>query len=147
MPSHRGKAQGTLAVRFQKKMDAALDKAERFLSFVADHCETVWDQEALVYLQSRGFECDDQITALFESWKADEQAVIDEYNQGIDTNDLSASKRIPSTSRRFQKCVCGIFGTLATMENIPPRPPCCEPSPSTKLEDSINGGNDSNGAL
>jgi len=92
MPSHRGKAQGTLAVRFQKKMDAALDKAERFLSFVADHCETVWDQEALVYLQSRGFECDDQITALFESWKADEQAVIDEYNQGIDTNDLSALK-------------------------------------------------------
>ena len=58
-----------------------LAKAEGWLSSVADHVDTVWDQEALVYLRSRGRDCHDRVTALIQSWKAAEQARLDQYNQ------------------------------------------------------------------
>jgi hypothetical protein len=60
-----------------------LAKAERWLAIVADHVEGVWDQEALVYLMSRGRDCHDQVTALVDSWKAAEQARLGEYHQRV----------------------------------------------------------------
>src|SRR5215470_15737960 len=61
-----------------------LAKAEGWLSSVADHIETALDmaldQEALVYLRSRGHACHDQVTALIASWKKAEKASLDEHN-------------------------------------------------------------------
>lgn len=69
-----------------------LAKAEGWLSSVADHVEMAPDQEALVYLRSRGHDCQDQVTALVESWKTAEQARFDEYNQEIAVLDLRSGK-------------------------------------------------------
>jgi hypothetical protein len=58
-------------------------KAERWLLKVANEIEGVWDQEALVYLRSRGHDCHDQVAELIEAWKVAEQARLDEYNQRV----------------------------------------------------------------
>jgi hypothetical protein len=60
---------------------AALAKAEAWHWQVANEVEGVWDQEALVYLRSRGQNCAEQITALVERWKEDERATLDEYQE------------------------------------------------------------------
>jgi hypothetical protein len=70
------------------------DKAERWLLWASHHIETALDQEALVYLRSRGHDCHDQVNALIESWKTAEQARLDEYNHDIEVRDLrSGTKR------------------------------------------------------
>jgi hypothetical protein len=70
-----------------------LAKAESWLALIADEVKEVGDQEALVYLRSRGRACHEQIDLLIESWKAAEQARIEEYNQDIGLHDLSAGSR------------------------------------------------------
>jgi hypothetical protein len=70
-----------------------LAKAEGWLSSVVDHVEMAADQEALVYLRSRGREYHDQVTALVESWKKAEQARLDEYNRKITVLALPSGKK------------------------------------------------------
>jgi len=76
-----------------------LARAEGWLWSVADHidkadlADMALDQEALVYLRSRGYDCHDQVTAVVESWKTAEQARFDEYNQDIAVLDLRSGKK------------------------------------------------------
>jgi hypothetical protein len=76
------------------KTAISLAKAEDWLTLVAEHIDSAdpidiaLDQEALVYLRSRGHDCHEQVTALIESWKTAEQARFDEYNQGSAVLDL-----------------------------------------------------------
>ena len=58
-------------------------KAEGWLLKVATEIEGVWDQEALVYLRSRGHDCHDQVADLIQAWKVAEQARLDEHNQRV----------------------------------------------------------------
>jgi hypothetical protein len=58
-------------------------KAEGWLLKVANDMEGVWDQEALVYLRSRGHDCHDQVADLIQAWKVAERARLDEYNQRV----------------------------------------------------------------
>jgi hypothetical protein len=59
----------------------ALIKAEDWLSHVAGHIEMVPDQEALVYLLSRGHDCHEQVTGLIESWKEAERERLQEWKK------------------------------------------------------------------
>jgi hypothetical protein len=73
----------------RRKVEAALNenlvaKAEGWLLNVANDMEGVWDQEALVYLRSRGHDCHDQVADLIQAWKVAEQARLDEYNQRVE---------------------------------------------------------------
>jgi hypothetical protein len=60
-----------------------LEKAERWLRFVAEtRAAPGWggsygDEEALVYLRSRGHSCDDFIEALVTEWRGDAERVIE----------------------------------------------------------------------
>jgi hypothetical protein len=65
-----------------------LAKAEGWLSFIADHLDCETDQEALVYLRSRGHDCHDRVTRLITTWKTAEQQTLDEYNWGVVQHDL-----------------------------------------------------------
>ena len=56
---------------------ARLPKAEDWLSLVAEHVDTVWDQDALVYLRSRGRDCHDQVNRLIHSWNVGGQQGLD----------------------------------------------------------------------
>jgi hypothetical protein len=58
-------------------------KAEVWLLKVANEIEGVWDQEALVYLRSRGHDCHDQVAELIQAWKGAEEARLYEYNQRV----------------------------------------------------------------
>lgn len=71
-----------------RKVEAALNenlvsKAEGWLLKVVNDMEGVWDQEALVYLRSRGHDCHDQVADLIQGWKVAEQARLDDYNQRV----------------------------------------------------------------
>ncbi len=50
-----------------------LAKAENWIAKTAAELKGLADQEALVYLRSRGRDCHDQISAVIDSWKAAEQ--------------------------------------------------------------------------
>lgn len=55
-----------------------LEKAEAWLKYVVDHEMDYGDQEALVYLVSRGYDCAERIMALVSDWKlAAERAIED----------------------------------------------------------------------
>jgi hypothetical protein len=56
------------------------DKAESWLAGIARHVEMTPDQEALVYLRSRGQECHDEVSALVEAWKEDEKGRLAEWH-------------------------------------------------------------------
>jgi hypothetical protein len=90
-----------------------LAKAESWLALIADEPEEVGDQEALVYLRSRGRACREQIDVLIESWKAAEQARLEEYNQGAGLHDLSAGSRMDT--RRPLKATAGNVGDISPM--------------------------------
>ena len=60
-----------------------VSKAEGWLLKVVNDMEGVWDQEALVYLRSRGHDCHDQVADLIQGWKVAEQARLDDYNQRV----------------------------------------------------------------
>jgi hypothetical protein len=61
-----------------------VSKAEGWLLKVVNEMEGVWDQEALVYLRSRGHDCHDQVADLIQGWKVAEQARLDDYNQRVE---------------------------------------------------------------
>lgn len=90
-----------------------LAKAESWVEVIADEVKEVGDQEALVYLRSRGRACHEQIDVLIESWKAVEQARLEEYNQGIGLHDLSAGLR--TGTRRSLKATASNVGDISPM--------------------------------
>jgi len=61
----------------------SISKAEGWLLKVANDIEGVWDQEALVYLRSRGHDCHDEIADLIQTWKVAEKQRLDEYNERV----------------------------------------------------------------
>ena len=76
--------------------ESARAKAESWLSFIANRIEEFWDQEALVYLRSRGFDCDEPIAKLIESWKAAEKAELEEYKKRDPQADASDIADVPA---------------------------------------------------
>ena len=88
-----------------------LAQAESWLALIADEVEEVGDQEALVYLRSRGRACHEQIDVLIESWKAAEQARLEEYNQSVVLHDLSAGSR--TGTRRTLKATASNVGDIS----------------------------------
>jgi len=64
------------------------DKAEAWLEYWAKNGEDYGDQEALVYMQSRGYDCSTEIDELVSSWKRAARHRIEECAQGIPFYDL-----------------------------------------------------------
>ena len=60
-----------------------LQKAEARLSYVADNIDTYGDQEALVYLMSRGRDCSERINRLVLDWKRAARESIEGCARGI----------------------------------------------------------------
>lgn len=60
-------------------------KAEAWISYTANNIDTYGDQEALVYLRSRGHECGDQINEVLLDWKRAAHERITECAKGIST--------------------------------------------------------------
>ena len=58
------------------------DKAEAWLEFVAKHIHGFGDQEALVYLRSRGQDCDAEIDELESDWKCCAEERVEECAGG-----------------------------------------------------------------
>src|SRR4051794_17532749 len=78
---------------------AQLTRAEHWLSGAAAKIEWVPDQEALVYLRSRGTDCHTEIAALIESWKtAEEQSLAAPKGRYADT---AGSLSLEETSTVF----------------------------------------------
>jgi len=90
-----------------KDLADVIGKAENWLLNVANDIEGVWDQEALVYLRSRGHDCHDQIAALSQTWKEAEQERFDDYNEragkmrGIKANAGNVASHSPILLRDF----------------------------------------------
>jgi hypothetical protein len=65
----RSRSKGRLTRTLSIQGLQPLEKAEAWLSYVADDIEYWGDQEALVYLKSRGRDCSAQINKLVSVWK------------------------------------------------------------------------------
>ncbi len=68
------------------------EKAERWLEYVASNIETYGNQEALVYLRSRGHECNDEISELIDSWRRAAKREIEECSRGIGVHVLETGE-------------------------------------------------------
>ncbi len=73
-----------------------LDKAEAWLSYVSENIDLFGDQEALVYLVSRGKECSKQIKEVIARWKECEKRQIANFAKGNSIHHLETGK-----GRRF----------------------------------------------
>lgn len=80
------------------------DKAESWLAGVARHVEMTPDQEALVYLRSRGQECHDEVNALIEAWKDDEKDRLAEWKSRY-------PKANPASIAQVHRSFLETFGT------------------------------------
>lgn len=69
-----------------------LEKAEAWLSYVSDNIDHFGDQEALVFLQSRGKDCSTQIKALISWWKQCEKRAIESSIEPISIENLNTGK-------------------------------------------------------
>ena len=67
-------------------------KAEKWMSFTADNIDTYGDQEALVYLRSRGYKCEEQIDELVSDWKRAARERIEECARGISVDILETGE-------------------------------------------------------
>ena len=67
-------------------------KAEEWMSFTADNIDTYGDQEALVYLRSRGHECEERIDELVSDWKRAARERIEECANGISVEILETGE-------------------------------------------------------
>jgi hypothetical protein len=61
---------------------ATLERSEAWLSYVSSEIEDFGDQEALIYLTSRGIDCGRQIAALITLWKREEGSSLSSYIRG-----------------------------------------------------------------
>lgn len=84
-----------------------LEKAEAWLSYVSDNIGDFGDQEALVFLQSRGKDCSEQIKRLISWWKQCEKRVIESSIEPISVANLNTGK-----SKRY------VVRTLAEVSKI-----------------------------
>jgi hypothetical protein len=91
------------------------ERAEAWLSYVSSNMDSFGDQEALVYLASRGTDCARQIAAMIARWKNEERRRISACAEGIRVYNLDnrRSKKILTRRarlRNFRPTSCGIFG-------------------------------------
>jgi hypothetical protein len=71
---------------------APLEKAEACLSYVSENIDVFGDQEALVYLVSRGKDCSRQIKKVIAWWKEIEKRDLATCAGGIYVNSLETGK-------------------------------------------------------
>jgi hypothetical protein len=69
-----------------------LEKATEWLRYVARNPTDFGDQEALVYLRSRGEPCEAEIDAVTRHWRESEAAVIRDAARGIPSIDVVSGK-------------------------------------------------------
>ena len=69
-----------------------LEKAEAWLSYVSENMDLFGDQEALVYLVSRGKDCSKRIRELIARWKESEKHAIATCAEGISVHGLKTGK-------------------------------------------------------
>lgn len=69
-----------------------LEKAEAWLTYVAENGEDYSDQEALVYLRSRGQDCSKPINKLILDWKRAARHAIQECADGISVHNTDTGK-------------------------------------------------------
>src|ERR1035441_4101435 len=78
---------------------APRDKAEAWINYIAQHIDTFGEQEALVYLRSRGYDCADGINELQQSWRRAADQRIAECTRGHEIfcigNGRTRTKRRP----------------------------------------------------
>jgi len=67
-------------------------KAEKWMAYVASNIDMYADQEALVYLRSRGHECKEQIDELVSYWKRVARERIEECAKGISVHVLETGE-------------------------------------------------------
>lgn len=84
-------------VRYEKFIQSIANyspnnRATAWLHYYASDLEGYGDQEALVYLLSRGFQCGSQIDEVISAWKEAEEASIASAIRGIPSHSLDNSK-------------------------------------------------------
>ena len=67
-------------------------KAEEWMAYTANNIDAYGDQEALVYLRSRGHECKEQIDKLVSDWKRAARQRIEECAKGISVHVLETGE-------------------------------------------------------
>ena len=71
---------------------SGLEKAEAWLSYVSDNIDDFGDQEALIFLQSRGKDCSKQIRSLVAWWKECEKRALAASIEPISIHNLDTGK-------------------------------------------------------
>lgn len=69
-----------------------LNSATDFLKFSASNYGHFGDLESLIFLASRGHECEKEINKTISSWRVSEKKAIEQFAQGISIYDLSIGK-------------------------------------------------------
>lgn len=64
---------------------SGLEKAEAWLSYVSDNIDAFSDQEAIIFLQSRGRDCSKQIKSLIAWWKECEKRAVVQQDMVVGT--------------------------------------------------------------
>jgi len=70
-----------------------LEKAESWLRYVADNAERYSDQEAIVYLASRGYDCKKYAQKIVTTWRLAEKQAIERCMYGTSVYNLDTGKR------------------------------------------------------
>jgi hypothetical protein len=70
-----------------------LDKAEAWLKYVANNIDTLGEQEALVYLVSRGYDCSQHIQKTAAMWRLLAKKVIEDHRRTQYIEDLDSGER------------------------------------------------------
>jgi hypothetical protein len=69
-----------------------IKKAEEWLKYVANNADNYGDQEALVYLSSRGYDCTENIKKMIAEWRFAERRVFDRRVRGRTIEDINTGK-------------------------------------------------------
>jgi nucleoside phosphorylase len=89
------------------------EKAESYLWYVANNIEDYGDQEAIIYLVSRGYDCSTQISHIVKCWKEDAHWSIEETSKGIPfSTETGGSKRIGGMSIAEARNVESLGGVI-----------------------------------
>jgi len=92
-----------------------IERAEKWLRYVANNGESFGDTEALVYLISRGYDCKSEIEEVVKMWYDSVESVIEEAKRGVsaliidsDTNLGRKTRRIGGIKRKNFKDITNI---------------------------------------
>lgn len=68
-------------------------KVEEWITYIAKNIDTYSDQEALVYLRSRGHECKEEVEKLVSNWRKAARQSIERCSKGVVVEDLGKGKK------------------------------------------------------